>query len=130
MEDKFKEETTEYVSQDSSQLLLAPSVSAIMSLAQRSLKPSSPLSAILPPKPTTTSILQKLSPNNKSAGKSIKNGLQEEVPEDLESPFDNVLRTDDFSRAKTMVSIGNFLQTYPPRLTLLKYIKGKSGDEG
>lgn len=29
-----------------------------------------------------------------------------------------------------MVSIGNFLHTYPPRLTLGEYIKGKVGNEG
>lgn len=47
-----------------------------------------------------------------------------------ESPFDNVLRTDDFARAQTLVSIGNFLQTYPPRMTLEQYIAGRRGDDG
>lgn len=47
-----------------------------------------------------------------------------------ESPFDNVLRTDDLTRAQTLVSIGNFLQTYPPRMTLDQYIAGRRGDDG
>lgn len=47
-----------------------------------------------------------------------------------ESPFDNVLRTDDFVRAQTLVSIGNFLQSYPPRMTLEQYIAGRRNDDG
>lgn len=47
-----------------------------------------------------------------------------------ESPFDNVLRTDDYARAQTLVSIGNFLQTYPPRMTLDQYMAGRRSDEG
>jgi hypothetical protein len=73
------------------------------------------------------SILQRLSPTTSSI-KSVKNVLLPKV--NNESPFDNVLRTDDLVRAKTMVSVGNFVQTYPPRLTLLQYIKEKPENEG
>lgn len=47
-----------------------------------------------------------------------------------ESPFDNVLRTDDLSRAKDMVSYIGFREKYPPRLTLEDFIRGKKGNEG
>ena len=48
-----------------------------------------------------------------------------------ESPFDNCLRTDDYSRAQTMLTSGiAFRETYPPRMTLDQYVCGRSGDDG
>lgn len=47
-----------------------------------------------------------------------------------ESPFDNVLKSNDIRRATTLVSIQDFLITYPPRMTLDDFIVGKTGDEG
>ena len=76
------------------------------------------------------SILHQLSPMSTPNGvgtASLKSGSKDTQ---VESPFDNVLRLDDISRANTLVSIHNFLHTYPPRLTLGKYFNGKKGDEG
>ena len=47
-----------------------------------------------------------------------------------ESPFDNVLKVNDFTRAERLVSIPNFLHLYPPQTTLDQFMRGKEGDEG
>jgi hypothetical protein len=69
-----------------------------------------------------------------AAGPSVLSSVRQVVrpavcPMD-ESPFDNVLRNNDFVRAQTLVSIGNFLQSYPPRMTLEQYMAGRRNDDG
>ena len=47
-----------------------------------------------------------------------------------ESPFDNVLRTNDFNRAVNMLSSDYIVNSYPPRITLDQYMSGRRGDDG
>lgn len=56
--------------------------------------------------------------------------LKEANGNEGESPFDNVLRTDDLQRAQRLVSIPDFLHDYPPKMSLDEFIAGKVENDG